>query len=183
MFKLDNEFLDSLGLGNLPMVEKNALLAHIYETLQTRVGMKLAEKMSEQQMDEFEGFIDPNPARAITWLDAHRTGWRQDTAFTTLLETELRNGGSQESVISQHAAKMWLEVNFPNYKDVVAGELAALRQEIAETAPQILNAAGVVNSSTDPARTTTLEPNASAVQAGVQQQPGIDTNYPTNLAA
>ena len=57
MFKLDDNLLRELGLGALPPQEKNRMLAHIYETLEMRVGMRLAEGMSDQQLDEFEALM------------------------------------------------------------------------------------------------------------------------------
>ncbi len=108
MFKLDNNLLVELGLGDLPAEEKNKMLAHIYETLEMRVGMKLAEQMSNEQLDEFEGFINKSDeAGALTWL----------------------------------------ETNFPNYKDVVAAELEALKNEIKQNAAQIVAAAGEAETS------------------------------------
>src|SRR5947209_1675570 len=72
MFKLDDNLLKELGLGSLPPEEKNRMLAHIYETLEMRVGMKLAEQMSNEQLDEFEGFIDRNDeAGALKWLETN----------------------------------------------------------------------------------------------------------------
>lgn len=101
MFKLDDNLLRELGLGELPAAEKNKMLAHIYETLEMRVGMKLAERMTNEQLDEFEGFIDKN---------------------------------------DEAGALKWLETNFPNYKQVVADELEALKGEIKQAAPQIVAA-------------------------------------------
>lgn len=101
MFKLDDQFLQDLGLGGLPTDEKNKMLAHIYETLEMRVGMKLAEQMTDEQLDEFEAYID-----------------RKDEA----------------------GALKWLETNFPNYKQVVADELEALKNEIKSNAAAILSA-------------------------------------------
>ncbi len=72
MFKLDNDFLTSLGLGGLPVEEKNKLLQMIYERLEMNVGMRLAEKMTDQQLDEFEAFIDQNDeAGALKWLETN----------------------------------------------------------------------------------------------------------------
>lgn len=99
MIKLDDDLLRELGLEALPAEEKKKLLAHIYETLEMRVGMKLAEQMSEAQLSEFEQFIDRN---------------------------------------DESGALRWLEGNFPNYKDVVAAEFETLKQEVSQTAPQIL---------------------------------------------
>ncbi len=101
MFKLDDNLLVELGLGTLPAAEKNKMLKHIYETLEMRVGMKLAEKMTNEQLDEFESFINKN---------------------------------------DEAGALKWLETNFPNYKQVVADELTALKAEIKASASQILEA-------------------------------------------
>lgn len=99
MHKLDSNFLNELGLGDLPVQEKNQMLAHIYETLEMRVGVKLASKMTDAQLDEFESYINKD---------------------------------------DQKGALSWLESNFPDYKDVVSQELGKLKQEVKESAPQIL---------------------------------------------
>ena len=81
MFKLDNNLLVELGLGELPAEEKNKMLAHIYETLEMRVGMKLAEQMSNEQLDEFESFIDKNDeAGALKWLEANFPDYKKVVA-------------------------------------------------------------------------------------------------------
>lgn len=81
MFKLDNNLLVELGLGELPAEEKNKMLAHIYETLEMRVGMKLAEQMTNEQLDEFEGFINKNDeAGALKWLETNFPNYKQVVA-------------------------------------------------------------------------------------------------------
>jgi hypothetical protein len=78
MFQLDDNLLRELGLGDLPAEEKNKMLAHIYETLELRVGMKLAEQMTDAQLDEFEGFIDRNDeAGALKWLETNFPDYKQ----------------------------------------------------------------------------------------------------------
>ena len=78
MFKLDDNFLQDLGLGGLPPDEKRAMLNHIYETLEMRVGMKLAEQMTNEQLDEFEGFIERNDEPgALKWLEANFPNYKQ----------------------------------------------------------------------------------------------------------
>ena len=86
MFKLDDNLLVELGLGELPSDEKNKMLSHIYETLEMRVGMKLAEKMTDEQLDEFEGFIDKNDEPgALKWLESNFPNYKQ--VVTDELET------------------------------------------------------------------------------------------------
>jgi hypothetical protein len=70
MIKLNDDLLQELGLNSLPLEEKKKMLAHIYETLEMRVGMKLAQQMTDEQLDEFEQFIKNNDeAGALHWLE------------------------------------------------------------------------------------------------------------------
>src|SRR5476651_2608553 len=81
MFQLDDNLLQELGLGSLPPAEKNKMLAHIYETLELRVGMKLAEQMTDAQLDEFEAFIDKNDeAGALKWLETNFPDYKKVVA-------------------------------------------------------------------------------------------------------
>jgi hypothetical protein len=70
--KLDNSLLDELGLTALPEPEKQSLLRHVYETLEMRVGMRLADQMSNEQLDEFEQFVNANDdTGAFKWLESN----------------------------------------------------------------------------------------------------------------
>jgi hypothetical protein len=81
MLKLDNTLLDELGLGGLPEDQKRAMLQHIYETLELRVGTNLANQMTDQQLEEFEKFIDDggdaNQDQALQWLEANLPHYKQ----------------------------------------------------------------------------------------------------------
>lgn len=93
MFQLDDNLLKELGLGGLPAAEKNKMLAHIYETLELRVGMRLAEKMTDAQLDEFEGYIDRNDEDgALKWLETNFPNYK-DTVAEELnkLKEEIKN--------------------------------------------------------------------------------------------
>ncbi|MDB5163405.1 MAG: hypothetical protein JWS12_22 [Candidatus Saccharibacteria bacterium] len=106
MFKLDNTLLEELGLGSLPADEKNKMLAHIYETLEMRVGMKLAEQMTNEQLDEFESFIDKNDeAGALKWLETNFPNYKQVVADQLeLLKSEVKQAAPQIVAASQQNA-------------------------------------------------------------------------------
>ena len=103
MFKLDNALLEELGLGALPAEEKNRMLAHIYETLEMRVGMKLAEQMTNEQLDEFESFIDRNDeAGALKWLETNFPNYKQVVADQLeKLKSEVKASAAQIVAASQ----------------------------------------------------------------------------------
>lgn len=78
MIKIDDNLLYELGLGELPAEEKNKLLQHIYETLEMRVGMTLASQMSDEQLQEFESFVNSNDEKgALNWLETNFPGYKK----------------------------------------------------------------------------------------------------------
>jgi hypothetical protein len=72
MIKIDTALLQEIGLDSLPQAEKDGLLKHIYETLEMRVGMRLADQMTDQQLDEFEQYFEAkDDAGAFKWLESN----------------------------------------------------------------------------------------------------------------
>ena len=72
MLKIDDNLLQQIGLGSLPPEEKRGLLGHIYETLEMRVGMRLADQMTNEQLDEFEQYFEAkDDAGAFKWLETN----------------------------------------------------------------------------------------------------------------
>jgi len=81
MIKLDDDLLKELGLDALPKEEKAAFLRHMYETLEMRVGTRLAERMNDQQMAEFEQFINTGDEQgAFKWLEANFPNYKEVVA-------------------------------------------------------------------------------------------------------
>lgn len=138
MFQIDDKFLEQLGLGALPQEEKEKMKAHIYETLEMNVGMRLASGMSDAQLDEFEGFMSGDASKATTYLSNLNPNWQQDPAYVASQQQATQAGLDPNGATSEYAALKWLETNFPNYKQVVAEELEKLKTEIKEAAPQIV---------------------------------------------
>ena len=81
MFQLDDNFLQSVGLGGMPDDQKKAFLEHLYEELELRVGTRLSEGMSDDQLAEFEKLIDANDETgALKWLETNRPDYKQVVA-------------------------------------------------------------------------------------------------------
>jgi hypothetical protein len=81
MFQLDDNFLQSVGLGNMPTEQKDAFLEHLYEELELRVGTRLSEGMSDEQLAAFEKLIDSNDeSGALSWLETNRPDYKQVVA-------------------------------------------------------------------------------------------------------
>jgi hypothetical protein len=106
MLKLDNNLLEELGLGSLPEDQKRSMLQHIYETLELRVGTNLANQMTDQQLEEFEKFIDEggdaNQNEALRWLETNLPNYKQvvNEVFEAL-KAEVRQMAPQLVAASQ----------------------------------------------------------------------------------
>jgi predicted RNA-binding Zn ribbon-like protein len=95
--KLDHNLLEELGLGTLPTPEKNRLLAHIYETLELRVGTKIAAELEDEQLSEFEQFIDSkDEAGAQRWLEQNYPNYPQTVSQELAqLKTEIKRDAAK----------------------------------------------------------------------------------------
>lgn len=137
MFQLDDQFLQDVGLGDMPADQKQAFLQHIYSELELRVGTKLSEGLSDEQMAEFEAFIDRNVEEVDKWFVAHLPNYAEQPDYQ-----QLKNGAPESAtaldVLCEYGSLKWLELNRPDYRQVVAGELEKLRQEISSNAGAIL---------------------------------------------
>lgn len=81
MLHLNNQLLEEIGLGTLSPDDKKAMLQHIYETLEKRVGTRLASQMSETQLDEFEQFVKSQDDNgAFHWLESNFPNYKDVVA-------------------------------------------------------------------------------------------------------
>jgi hypothetical protein len=140
MFQLDDNFLQDVGLAGLPDDQKQAFLQHIYEELELRVGTKLSEGLNEQQMGEFESFVDQDEEKVRNWFTTNMPDYATRQDFVQLMQSAPQ--GTQElAVLCEYGSLKWLELNRPDYKSVVATELEQLKNEIRSNASTILGGA------------------------------------------
>lgn len=135
--QLNDKFLEEVGLAGLPEEQKKPFLQHVYEQLQYRVGVKLSDGMSDDQLQEFESIIDRKQEVVSAWLDKNAPDYKNDAVFGKLKDVSGLPEDDQ-NLKSEFAATKWLEVNRPDYKSVVAGTLEELKKEITSNKDAIL---------------------------------------------
>lgn len=78
MIQINDALLNEIGLASLPQEEKRSLLSHIYETLELRVGMRLADQMTNEQLDEFEKYFEARDDKgAFNWLETNFPNYKE----------------------------------------------------------------------------------------------------------
>jgi len=137
MFQLDEKFLESIGLNELPEEQKKPFLQHIYNELELRVGTKLSEGMSDSQLEEFESIIDRKKEIIDSWIVKNVPDYQGDENFNKLQKSTGLDV-NDSNLIAKFAATKWLEINRPDYRDVVSQVLEELKNEVISNRNTIL---------------------------------------------
>ncbi len=137
MFQLDDQFLQDIGLADLPEDQRKPFLQHVYDQLEYRVGVRLSEGMSDTQLEEFESIIDRKPEVIDAWVGQYAPEYQSDSLYEKI-QTASGLPAGDARIKAEYAATKWLEVNRPDYRDVVAKTLDELKQEIGQNRDAIL---------------------------------------------
>lgn len=137
MFQLDDKFLEDIGLNELPEEQKKPFLQHIYDELELRVGTKLSDGMTDEQLEEFEAIIDRKEEVIVDWLEKNAPDYHNDTVFIKL-QSATGLDVNDSDLKSEYAATKWLEINRSDYRDVVASVLEDLKNEVIANKSVIL---------------------------------------------
>lgn len=140
MFDLDEKFLQDVGIANLPDDQKQQFVQQILEELEFRVGNQLAEGLSDEQMQEFDGILRQDEEKVRRWLEANVPNYRELDDFKKFLELVDRTPDTLEAAgLSEYTSTKWLEKNRPDYREVVTATLDNLKQEIIQNRDAILS--------------------------------------------
>lgn len=139
MFQLDDEFLQELGLDQLPEHEKQAFKDHIYSRLEIEVGTRLSDGLSEAQLAEFESFVDRDDEKVTAWIATNVPDYQNDPSYQQLTAS-VPEGVNPAAVMAEYASLKWLSMNRPDYRQVVATVLDELKREIIGNRDAILGA-------------------------------------------
>jgi len=137
MFQLDDKFLQDIGLGDLPEDQKKPFLQLTYDRLEYQVGIRLSEGMTDAQLEEFESIIDRKQEVISEWLANNAPNFAAEPVFQKLLEVS-KLPATDPGLQAEFAATKWLEVNRPDYRDVVAATLEEIKKEIVSNKDAIL---------------------------------------------
>lgn len=140
MFQLDDNFLNDLGLGALPEEQKKAFLQHVYDELELSVGTKLSEGLNEMQLQEFEAFVDRDEQKVRAWFEKNMADYATRPDFQQL-KASAPPEVDELAVLSEYGSLKWLEMNRPDYRQVVASELDKIKAEIVANRDGILGSA------------------------------------------
>jgi len=80
MITLDAKWLADRGLSDLDNDAKSDLLRSVFSALEMRVGERVAEGLTCEQLAEFEEALDDGEACALEWLESNVPDYQETTA-------------------------------------------------------------------------------------------------------
>lgn len=137
MIKFDEKFLEEVGLGSMPEGQKQEFLQHIQDQLELRVGEKMSENMSVDQMEEFDGIMKNDRQVMSKVLRDFGGDYRQDPLYLKVMERHKATEATLE-LIGEYLSIKWIQTYRPNYSEVADNVAKELKEEIIQGRERIL---------------------------------------------
>lgn len=141
MIKIDEKFLEEVGLSTLAETKKADFIAKTQEELENRVGEKMSEGMTVDQLREFEGIMN-NDRNTMIRVLSQIGDYREDDLYRKLLKKHGVTEGTLE-ILGEFLSVKWIQLNRPDYATITKNVADELKREIIEASAMILNANAV----------------------------------------
>lgn len=138
MIKIDEKFLEEVGLSTLAETKKADFIAKTQEELENRVGEKMSEGMTVDQLREFEGIMN-NDRNTMIRVLSQIGDYREDDLYRKLLKKHGVTEGTLE-ILGEFLSVKWIQLNRPDYATITKNVADELKREIIEASAMILNA-------------------------------------------
>ena len=73
--QFDENFLQQMGLSSMPADKKQDFLKYIQDELEVRIGRRISEGLSEEQLQEFDSLTET--ADIAAWLEKNRPDYHE----------------------------------------------------------------------------------------------------------
>ncbi len=137
MIRVDENFLRETGLGDLDEMQRTAFIEEAQRLLENRIGEKLSEGLSLEQLEEFDGIMKKDKNVMIKAL-AKLGDYRIDEVYQNLLKRYGVTEGTVD-ILSEYLSVKWIQTNRPNYAEVSRQVFEELKQEVRASSAEIRN--------------------------------------------
>lgn len=135
MIRVDENFLRETGLGDLDEMQRTAFIEEAQRLLENRIGEKLSEGLSLEQLEEFDGIMKKDKNVMIKAL-AKLGDYRIDEVYQNLLKRYGVTEGTVD-ILSEYLSIKWIQTNRSNYAEVSRQVFEELKQEVRASSAEI----------------------------------------------
>lgn len=124
MFDLTEEFLQEVGIANMPEPARGSLVSGIKKMIQDRVNIKLADSLTDEKIDELER-ISSSLDDAKWWLGENVARYADSAEYMQF--TQQVTDGDPVQLFAQ---TKWFQVNVPGMAVVLQDTLDEVKGEL-----------------------------------------------------
>ena len=136
MFELGEKFFEEIGVNRMPENEREEFKKHIQEEVEIRVGERISDGIPVEKLDEFEMIVDGDSDFVQSWILSHAADYKNDPIYQAFL---VQNGGQESAEITnEFAAMKWLQLNRPDFTQIVAVAMDEMKGELRANIDKIV---------------------------------------------
>ena len=130
--EINDEFLNEVGLSDMPEDKKREFLKRTQAELELKVGDEISKGLTPEQIKEFEALSDGDQRVIKKLVFEMDSDFREDKVYQTLLKQSGKETGDWQ-VLADYLSVRWIQKNRPDYKEIVSRETEKLKEKIRAT--------------------------------------------------
>jgi hypothetical protein len=122
----DDQIIEQLGIQDVPEDEQTEII----NEAQVRIGEAISEKLTDDQLNEYQAIIDGNEAVISAWLEKNIPEYKDEPVYKSFVEG-LETDSEKNSPEKLFTNLAWIQLTVPDIQMVVAEAIEAFKQERA----------------------------------------------------
>jgi hypothetical protein len=122
----DDQIIEQLGIQDVPEDEQTEII----NEAQVRIGEAISEKLTDDQLNEYQAIIDGNEAVISAWLEKNIPEYKDEPVYQSFVEG-LETDPEKNSPEKLFTNLAWIQLTVPGIQMVVAEAIEAFKQERA----------------------------------------------------
>ena len=136
MFELDERFFDEIGVNRMPEKEREEFKKHIQDEVEVRVGERISDGISAEKLDEFEMIVDGDSDFIQNLVLNNSPNYKNDEIYMAFVGQN--DGQESAEIIAEYAAMKWLQINRPDFQQLVAIVMDEMKSELRANMDKII---------------------------------------------
>ncbi len=125
MFDLSEEYLKEIGVTDMPQAMQDELIPGIIKNIQGKISIKMSEQLSDTLVDEFDYLTFGTANEVRNWLVKVIPYYAESPEYVSAMKD---SGASEDDFVKAYGVTKWLEMNVPNYGQLVADAMEETKQ-------------------------------------------------------
>ena len=125
MFNLSEEYLKEIGVADMPQAMQDELIPQITKSIQGKLSIKMSDQLSDTLIYELDNLTAGTAAEVRQWLSKVIPYYAESPEY---MASKQESGASEDDFVKAYGVTKWLEMNVPNYSQLVSDAMEETKQ-------------------------------------------------------